>query len=126
MTFTVTIEGLFLLLLEILGLVVGGYLLVVLKNANRLIVEINKTLTKNQEKIDNLLDHVEELTGTSAHLSGELKKQFDNNKVLVNSIFQTGADSMLLMNDATSRIRSIISNINQTIRSVNRVIKKVL
>ena len=126
MTFTVTIEGLVVLLLEILGLVVGCYLMVVLKNANRLIKDVNKTLTKNQEKIDGLLHHVEELTGTSAHLSGELRKHFDGNKALVNSIFQTGANSMLLMNDATSRIESIISNINQIVRNVNRFIKKIL
>ena len=112
--------------MEILGLVVGSYLLVVLKNANQLIVEINKTLTTNQEKIENLLQHIEELSGTTAHLSGGLKKQFDNNKALVHSIFQTGADSMLLMNDATSRIRSIISTINEISRNVKRVIKKVL
>ena len=126
MTFTITIEQLFLFLVEIIGLVVGCYLLVVLKNANRLIVEVNKTLTKNQEKFDKVLLHIEELSGNTAHFSGELKNQFDSNKVLLTSIFQTGADSMLLMNDATGRISSVIANINEIIKVVNRVIKKVL
>ncbi len=126
MTFNITIEQLFLLVVEIIGLVVGCYLLVVLKNANQLIVEVNKTLTKNQEKFDKVLLHIEELSGNTAHLSGELKNQFDNNKVLLSSIFQTGADSMLLMNDATSRIGSVIANLNDIIKVVNRVIKKVL
>ena len=126
MTFNITIEQLFLLVVEIIGLVVGCYLLVVLKNANQLIVEVNKTLTKNQEKFDKVLLHIEELSGNTAHLSGELKNQFDNNKVLLSSIFQTGTDSMLLMNDATSRIGSVIANLNDIIKVVNRVIKKVL
>ena len=126
MTFTVTIEGLFLLLIEILGLVVGSYLLVVLKNANQLIVEVNKTFTKNQEKIDKLLLNIEELSGDTAHLSGELRKQFDNNKEILRTIFQSGADSMLLMNDATGRIRSVVANVNEIVKVVNRFIKKVL
>ncbi len=126
MTFTVTAEGLFLLLIEILGLVIGSYLLVVLKNANQLIVEVNKTLTKNQDKIDKLLQHIEEISGDTAHLSGELKRQFDNNKEILHSIFQSGADSMLLMNSATSRITSVIANINEIIKLVNRFIKKVV
>ncbi len=114
------------MLIEILGLVVGSYLLVVLKNANQLIVEVNKTFTKNQDKIDKLLLYIEELSGDTAHLSGELRKQFDNNKVIIRTIFQTGADSMLLMNDATGRIRSVIANINEIVKVVNRFVNRVL
>ena len=125
MTFTVTVEGILLLLLQVLGLVVGGYLLVVLKNANQLILNVNKTLTANQEKIDKLLLNLEELSGNTAHVSGELKNQFETNKVIISSIFQTGADSMFLISDTTSRIRTLVSNFNEIIRLVNRFIKKV-
>ncbi|GAB6193908.1 hypothetical protein [Desulfocastanea catecholica] len=125
MTFTVTVEGIILLLLQVLGLIVGGYLLVVLKNANQLILNVNKTLTANQEKLDKLLLNLEELSGNTAHVSGELKNQFETNKVIISSIFQTGADSMFLINDATSRIRTLVSNFNEIVRLVNGIIKKV-
>jgi uncharacterized protein YoxC len=124
MTLTVTTEGIVLMLLALLGLAIGIYLLVVLKNANQLITEVNKTLTGNQQKIENLLLHLEELSGNAALLSEELKKQLENNKVIVSSIFQTGADSMLLISDATSRIRTLVANFNQIISLVNRFIKK--
>jgi uncharacterized protein YoxC len=124
MTLTVTTEGIVLMLLALLGLAIGIYLLVVLKNANQLITEVNKTLTGNQQKIENLLLHLELLTGNAALLSEEMKKQLESNKVIVSSIFQTGADSMLLLSDATSRIRTLIANFNQIINMVNRFIKK--
>jgi uncharacterized protein YoxC len=124
MTLTVTIEGIVLMLLALLGLAIGIYLLVVLKNANQLITEVNKTLTVNQQKIENLLLHLEELSENAALLSEGLKKQIENNKVLVSSIFQTGVDSMLLLSDTTSRIKTLVSNFNQIIGLVNRFIKK--
>ncbi len=124
MTLTVTTEGIVLILLVLLGLAIGIYLLVVLKNVNKLITEVNKTLTGNQQKIENLLLHLEELSGNAALLSEELKKQLESNKVIVSSIFQTGADSMFLLSDATSRIRTLVANFNQIISTVNRFIKK--
>jgi hypothetical protein len=125
MTFTVTMEEIFLLLLGIFVLGIGCYLLVVLKNANHLIVDATKTLTENQEKINNLLTHLEALSGNAADVSGELKRQFDDNKVIVRSIFQTGADSILLINDATSRVRTVVSNFNEILKLVNRLFKKI-
>jgi uncharacterized protein YoxC len=124
MTLTVTTEGIVLMLLALLGLAIGIYLLVVLKNANQLITEVNKTLTGNQQKIENLLLHLEVLSGNAALLSEEMKKQIESNKVIVSSIFQTGADSILLLSDATSRIRTLVANFNQIINMVNRFIKK--
>lgn len=124
MTLTVTTEGIVLMLLALIGLAIGIYLLIVLKNANQLITEVNKTLTGNQQKIENLLLHLELLTGNAALLSEEMKKQLESNKVIVSSIFQTGADSMLLLSDATSRIRTLVANFNQIMSTINRFIKK--
>lgn len=112
------------MLLALIGLAIGIYLLIVLKNANQLITEVNKTLTGNQQKIENLLLHLELLTGNAALLSEEMKKQIESNKVIVSSIFQTGADSMLLLSDATSRIRNLVANFNQIMSTINRFIKK--
>ena len=124
MTLTVTVEGIMLLLLGIIGLAVGIYLLVVLKNANNLILNVNKTLAENQEKIDQLLAHLEEISGNTALFSGQLKKQFEKNELVVSSIFQTGADSLLLVNDATSRIRTLVGNVNEIIKVLSRFLKK--
>lgn len=124
MTLTVTIEGIMLLLLGLIGLAVGIYLLVVLKNANNLILNVNKTLAENQVKIDQLLAHLEEVSGNTAHFSGQLKKQFEKNELVVSSIFQTGADSLLLVNDATSRIRTLVGNVNEIIKVLGRFLKK--
>ncbi len=124
MTFTVTVQGVFLLLLALLGLAVGSYLLVLLKNANHLILDVNKSLSRNEAKIDQLLVHLEELGGNTVYFSGELKKQFDDNKVLVGSIFRSGVDSVLLMKDASVRIRTLIANFNEIIGVVNRYFKK--
>ncbi|MGB3224376.1 MAG: hypothetical protein WBB23_16365 [Desulforhopalus sp.] len=124
MTLTVTTEGIVLMLLALLGLAIGIYLLVILKKANQFLTEVNKTLAGNQQKIENLLLNLEVLSGNAALLSEELKKQIESNKVIVSSIFQTGADSMLLLSDATSRIRTLVANFNQIISTVNRFIKK--
>ncbi len=124
MTFTVTIQGIFLLLLAVLGLAVGSYLLLLLKNANRLILEVNKSLSRNDANIDKLLIHLEELSGNTVYFSGELKKQFDSNKMLVGTIFQSGVDSVLLMKDASDRIRTLIANFNEILSVVNRFFKK--
>ncbi|HKJ64057.1 MAG TPA: hypothetical protein VJ969_01550 [Desulfopila sp.] len=124
MTFTLTLEGIFLIVLGLLGLAIGIYLLVVLKNANRLIQNANKALEDNKTNIDHVLDHLEELSGNTAHFSGEVKKQFEKNEVLVSSMLKTGADSMLLVNDATSRIRTLVANFNDIVTLANNLIKK--
>ncbi len=124
MTLTVTIEGIVLLLLGVIGLVVGIYLLVVLKNANNLVNSVSETLAENQEKIDSLITHLEEMSGNTAHFSGQLKRQFEKNELVVSSIFQTGADSLLLVNDAAGRIRTLVANVNEIINILNRFLRK--
>jgi predicted PurR-regulated permease PerM len=124
MTLTVTIEGIVLLLLGVIGLVVGIYLLVVLKNANNLVNSVSETLAENQEKIDRLITHLEEVSGNTAHFSGQLKRQFEKNELVVSSIFQTGADSLLLVNDAAGRIRTLVGNVNEIIKILSRFLKK--
>ena len=124
MTLTVTIEGIVLLLLGVIGLVVGIYLLVVLKNANNLVNSVSETLAENQEKIDRLITHLEEMSGNTAHFSGQLKRQFEKNELVVSSIFQTGADSLLLVNDAAGRIRTLVANVNEIINILNRFLRK--
>lgn len=124
MTLTVTIEGIVLLLLGVIGLVVGISLLVVLKNANNLVNSVSETLAENQEKIDRLITHLEEVSGNTAHFSGQLKRQFEKNELVVSSIFQTGADSLLLVNDAAGRIRTLVGNVNEIIKILNRFLKK--
>ena len=112
------------MLLAVLGLAIGSYLLIVLKNANRLIVDVNETLTKNDEKIDRLLTHLEELGDNTVYFSAELKKQFENNKMLVGSVFRSGVDSVLLLKDTPGRIKKLISNLNEVINLVTRFFKK--
>jgi predicted PurR-regulated permease PerM len=124
MTLTVTIEGIVLLLLGVIGLVVGISLLVVLKNANNLVNSVSETLAENQEKIDRLITHLEEVSGNTAHFSGQLKRQFEKNELVVSSIFQTGADSLLLVNDAAGRIRTLVGNVNEIIKILSRFLKK--
>jgi len=97
----------------------------VLKNANQLILNANKTLEGNQANIDQLLAHLEQLSGNTAHFSSELKRQFEKNEVIVSSMLKTGADSMLLINDATSRIRTLVANFNDIVKLVNTLMRKV-
>lgn len=125
MTFTLTLEGILLMVLGVLGLAIGIYLLVVLKNANTLIQNANKTLADNQKNIDQLLGHLEELSGNTAHFSGELKRQFEKNELLVSSMLKTGADSMLLINDVTGKVRSLVANFNDIVALANSLIKKI-
>lgn len=125
MTFTVTLEGILLVVLGILALIVGIYLLIVLKNANKLLQNANRALEDNQTNIDRMLDHLEEISGNTAHFSGELKKQFEKNELLVSSMIKTGADSMLMINDATGRIRAIIDNFSDIANVVSSVFKKM-
>ena len=125
MTFTVTIEGVILVLLGIIAVAVGIYLLVVLKNANLFYLNINKTLTENQTKIDQILAHLEELSGNTALVSGQLTKQFQKNELIVSSLLQNGADSMLMINDATSKIRTLIATANDIVKLAHRFLKKL-
>ena len=124
MTFTVTIEGVILVVLGILALVVGIYLLVVLRNVNHLVLNVNKTLSENLIKIEQLLVHLEKLSGNTAHISGKLTKQFQKNEIVVSSLLQNGADSILMISDATDKIRTLIANANDIIKLAHRFLKK--
>lgn len=123
MSFTITLQEVLVLVLAVVGIVVAVYLLLFIKNTNRLITNANETLAANQERLGEIITHIEEVSGDSAYLSGELRKQFEENEFIVRSVMQTGADSMGLINDTTSRIRTLISNVNDIVGMVNKIIK---
>jgi uncharacterized membrane-anchored protein YhcB (DUF1043 family) len=124
MTFTVDGYVLLWLALGLLALAIGIYLLVVLKNANRLITNINKTVVNNQEQLDQLLHHLGKVSGNTAQLSDSLMKQYRDNELLVNTMIRTGAESAVLINDTTSKVKSLVQSFNDIVYSVNRLIKK--
>jgi len=123
MTFTITLVEIVYLLLFILGLAVGIYLLIVLKNANQLIGNANRAITENRKNIDGLLAHLEELSGNAAVFSCELKTQFERNERMVNAIIRTGADSMMAISDTTDRIRTLAASFTEIIEAVKRLFK---
>ncbi len=124
MTFTVDGYVLLWLALGLLALAIGIYLLVVLKNANRLITNINKTVVDNQEQLDQLLHHLGKVSGNTAQLSDSLMKQYRDNELLVNTMIRTGAESAMLLNDTTSKVKSLVQSFNDIVYSVNRLIRK--
>lgn len=123
MAFTITLAEIGYILLFILAAVLGIYLLVVLKNANQLIVNANKTITENRKNIDELLAHLEELSCNAAAFSCELKKQFERNERMVNAIIRTSADSMVAISDTTDRIRTLTTSFTEIIEAVKRLFK---
>jgi len=124
MTITFTLEQIMLLLLFLLGAAVGIYLLIVLKNANRLIVNADKTISQNQENIAKLLLHLEELSKNTAGFSRELKEQFVKYETAAGSIIRSGADSMLMISQTTDSIRSLTTNFNEMIKIIVHLFKK--
>jgi uncharacterized protein YoxC len=123
MTFTITLQEIVLTLLFMLGTAIGIYLIVVLKNANQLIINTNKTLIDNRRNIDRLLMHLEEFSNNTTFLTHELKKQFEKNENIVKSIF-SGADSMLAISDTTDHLRILAASFTEMIEAVKRFFKK--
>jgi uncharacterized protein YoxC len=123
MTFTITLQEIILILLFMLGTAIGIYLIVVLKNANQLIINTNKTLSDNRQNIDRLLMHLEEFSNNTTLLTQELKKQFEKNEKAVKSII-TGADSMLAISDTTDHLRILAASFTEIIEAVKRFFKK--
>ncbi|MDW7772106.1 MAG: hypothetical protein SCH71_04360 [Desulfobulbaceae bacterium] len=124
MTITLTLEQIMLLFLFLLGAAVGIYLVIVLKNVNKLIVQADKTIRRNEDNITGLLSHLEKLSKDTAGLSEEVKKQFVKYESVAGSILRTGSESMLMISDTTDRVRSITSNINEMIKTITRLVKK--
>lgn len=123
MAFTITLAEIGYILLFILAAALGIYLLIVLKNANQLISNANKTLTENRKNIDELLAHLEKLSSNAAVFSCELKDQFERNERMVSSIIRTGADSMVAISDTTERIRTLTASFTEIIEALKRLFK---
>jgi predicted PurR-regulated permease PerM len=123
MTITFTLDQI-MLLLFLLGAAVGIYLLIVLKNANRLINNADKTISQNEENIAKLLLHLEELSKNTAGFSRELKEQFVKYETAAGSIIRNGADSMLMISQTTDSIRSLTTNFNEMIKIIVHLFKK--
>ena len=123
MTFTITLQGVLLALLVVLGIGVAIYLLILITNANRLISNTNATLEGNQRRLEEILSHLEEVSGNTAYFSNELRRQYEKNERIVGSLMQTGAESMVLLNDTTARIRALIANANDIVGLVHKIVK---
>ena len=121
MTITFTLKEMIVFLLCILGGGVGVYLVIVLRNANKLIVNANKAIIRNEENITKLLYHLEEVSGNTAAFSEVLKKQFVNYETAINSLIRSGAESLLVISDTTDHIRNLTANFNAMIRSEEHV-----
>jgi uncharacterized protein YoxC len=123
MTFTITLQEIILIFLFMLATVIGIYLIIVLKNANQLIINTNKTLSDNRRNIDRLLMHLEEFSSNTTLLAEELKKQFEKNEKAVKSII-TGADSILAISDTTEHLRILATSFTEMIEAFKRFFKK--
>ena len=124
MTITFTLEQIVLLLLFILGGAIGIYLVIVLKNTNDMVLKVDKSISRNEENIARLLQHLEELSKNTAGFSRELKELFVRYEAAAGSIIRSGADSMLMLSETTDSIRSITTNINEMIKILTHLFKK--
>lgn len=124
MTFTITLQTIVWLLLVIIAFVVAIYLILFLKNATQLTADANKALQDNEQRLNDILMHLEEVTGSTAHFSKEMKKQYEKNEPVFQSIMQNSAESMVLIGDTTNRVRTLIANLNDIVGLINKLVKR--
>lgn len=124
MTISLTIEEMVLLLLLILTGVIGGYLVMVLKNANDFFVNANQVLTRNEQKIAGLLSNLELLVANAAGFSKGLTRRFGTCGPAAGFLLQTGAESILVASEIAHRLCALIKNLNYVLQTANRLIKK--
>lgn len=115
---SITLNALGNFIIFILILMVGGYILVTLKNINGLLGEIKQTVQKNKDHINQIIPNVNEISKNSVTISNDLKTSVNEVGVSIRMISQETIDAAVMINETVNRLTQYTNSMSEIVRAI--------
>ncbi|MDY0221105.1 MAG: hypothetical protein RBR67_08205 [Desulfobacterium sp.] len=102
----------------VLILMVGGYVMVTLKNVNALLGEIKQTVQKNKEHINKIIPNINEISENSVTISTSLKTSVNQAAESIKMISQETVDAAVTINETVNRLTQYTSSMGEIVKAI--------
>lgn len=102
----------------VLILVVGGYIIVTLKNLNFLLGEIKQTVQKNKDYINQIIPNINEISENSVTISNNLKISVNQAGESIKMISQETVDAAVTINETVNRLTQYTSSMGEIVKAI--------
>ena len=102
----------------VLILVVGGYIIVTLKNINTLFGEIKQTVQKNKDHINQIIPNINEISKNSVTISNNLKTSVNEAGESIKMISRETIDAVVTINETVNRLTQYTSSMGEIVKTI--------
>jgi methyl-accepting chemotaxis protein len=119
---SISFNELGLIIIFLLILAASGYLIVTLKNANRLIRELAELLSANRQRLRGTLENLHQISEDGVEIGREVKKSADKAGRAIEVISQNTADTVLTLSKTADDIGTYAVIIGEIAKAVTKFI----
>ena len=102
----------------VLILMVGGYILVTLKDINALLGEIKQTVEKNKDHINQIIPNINEISKNSVIISNDLKTSVNEVGESIKMISRETIDAAVTINETVNRLTQYTSSMGEIVKAI--------
>jgi len=102
----------------VLILMVGGYILVTLKNINALLGEIKQTVEKNKDHINQIIPNINEISKNSVIISNDLKTSVNEVGESIKMISRETIDAAVTINETVNRLTQYTNSMGEIVKAI--------
>lgn len=115
---TLTVQGMFQLILYLVGIGIGIFLIMVLRNANKILGQISNVVETNREEIDITVKQLPEITANVNSITKEVNTLLNDLSPEINELLEN-------VNNVSDRVDNIAGIIDQTTSKVGDTVDLV-
>ena len=115
---SITLSELGDFIIFVLILVVGGYIVVTLKNINVLLGEIKQTVQKNKDYINQIIPNINEISENSVIISNNLKTSVNQAGESIKMISQETVHAAVTINETVNRLTQYTNSMGEIVKAI--------
>ncbi|SRR6056297_1094133 len=115
---SITLSALGHFIIFVLILMVGGYILVTLKNINALLREIKQIVQKNKDHINQIIPNINEISKNSVIISNSLKTSVNEAGESIKMISMETVDAVVTINETVNRLTQYTNSMGEIVKAI--------
>jgi len=115
---SITLSALGHFIVFVLILMVGGYILVTLKNINALLREIKQIVQKNKDHINQIIPNINEISKNSVIISNSLKTSVNEARESIKMISMETVDAVVTINETVNRLTQYTNSMGEIVKAI--------
>jgi len=115
---SITLSALGHFIVFVLILMVGGYILVTLKNINALLGEIKQIAQKNKDHINQIIPNINEISKNFVIISNSLKTSVNEAGESIKMISMETVDAVVTINETVNRLTQYTNSMGEIVKAI--------